>query len=58
MDAPEALRGFVARLRGDLMDYCEKWEYWDDLQDIISTRLVKDLEKYHEAPSQEQGSRV
>lgn len=53
MNTPEAeaLKRFVARLRGDLIDYCEKWKHWDDLQDIISERLVRDLEEYNETPS-------
>jgi len=37
-----ALKGFVGRLRGDLM-FIEKW---DKIDDILSLRLVKELNNF------------
>jgi len=37
-----ALKGFVGRLRGDLM-FIEKW---DKIDDILSLRLVKELDNF------------
>ncbi len=41
----EVLREFVPKLRGDLMDFKGDW---DELQDIITERLLKETHDYGE----------